>query len=129
VRDQTRSTRARILVGLCLLVLVAGSVGFSQTTRRGHDPDLPVSEFHIARMVVGGGGLFNSRGFGVPYWAIDYPMAEVTFLPALGRLTTLQVGSSTTRFSGCNNPLRPTGTPPSVRPRPCGSIWPVAGSC
>jgi hypothetical protein len=91
MRNQAWSTGARILAGLCPLVLVAGGIAFSQTTRWSDDPDLPVAEFHLARMVVGGGGLLNSRGFGVPYWAIDYPLAEINFLPALGRLTNLNV--------------------------------------
>jgi hypothetical protein len=37
---------------------------------------------------IGGAG---SRGFSNPWWAIDYPMAEENFLPALRRLTNLSI--------------------------------------
>jgi hypothetical protein len=51
----------------------------------------PEAEFHLARMVYstfGGGGSF---GFRQPWWAIDYPSAEIHFLPALARLTGMNV--------------------------------------
>ncbi len=51
----------------------------------------PEAEFHLARMIyrtTGGGG---SHGFREPWWAIDYPLAEEHFLPALRRMTTISV--------------------------------------
>jgi hypothetical protein len=51
----------------------------------------PEAEFHPSRVIyrtIGGGG---SRGFSNPWWAIDYPVAEHNFLPALRRLTRLSV--------------------------------------
>jgi Domain of unknown function (DUF4159) len=53
--------------------------------------DVPEAEFHMARAKYptrGGGG---SHGYFEPWWAIDYPVAEQHFLPALRRLTHLSV--------------------------------------
>jgi hypothetical protein len=53
----------------------------------------PEAEFHMARMAYatqGGGG---SRGYFMPWWAIDYPEAEAHFLPALERSTRLSVAA------------------------------------
>jgi hypothetical protein len=53
--------------------------------------DLPEAEFHMARLVHGD---FRGSGFrfwGTPYWAIDYPLAEANFLPALRETTTIDV--------------------------------------
>jgi hypothetical protein len=51
----------------------------------------PEAEFHLARMVYRTFGGAGSRFFRQPWWAIDYPMAEEHFLPALRRLTNLSV--------------------------------------
>ena len=78
-------------VGLAtLLVCLCGGAATSQRVLFGGG-DGPEAEFHLARMVYStfaGGG---SRGFGQPWWAIDYPYAEIHFLPALRRLTNLSV--------------------------------------
>ena len=65
----------------------------NKTEKHGGTPaeELPEAEFHMARMMYrtfGGGG---SRGYSQPWWAIDYPMAEEHFFPALRRLTNLNV--------------------------------------
>jgi uncharacterized protein DUF4159 len=55
-----------------------------------HD-DSPEAEFQMARVkyrTFGGGG---SHGYFQPWWAIDYPLAEEHFFPALRRLTNLSV--------------------------------------
>jgi len=87
-RNITLKTAAAGLI-VCLLAGIASS----QTGDRSGNTnaDLPEAEFHLARMMYwtrGGGG---SRGFSQPWWAIDYPMAEEHFLPALRRLTNLSV--------------------------------------
>jgi Domain of unknown function (DUF4159) len=54
----------------------------------GHHPD---AEFQLARVkyaTQGGGG---SHGYFQPWWAIDYPLAEEHFFPALRRTTNVQV--------------------------------------
>jgi len=51
----------------------------------------PESEFQLSRMkyrTFGGGG---SHGYFQPWWAIDYPLAEEHFFPALRRSTNLTV--------------------------------------
>src|SRR5438128_8405559 len=53
--------------------------------------DSPEAEFQMARMkyrTFGGGG---SHGYFQPWWAIDYPLAEEHFFPALRRSTNIQV--------------------------------------
>jgi len=65
----------------CLLAAAA----FGQTSIEGAG-SYPQAEFHMARVIYktfGGGG---SHGFVEPWWAIDYPVAEQHFLPALRRL-------------------------------------------
>ena len=84
----TRKTAAAGLL-VCLLAGVASS----QTGNRSRDrrADAPEAEFHLARMVYSTMGGAGSRRFFNPWWAIDYPMAEEHFLPALRRLTNLSV--------------------------------------
>jgi len=82
----------KIAMAGLVVCLVAGS-GSSQVVTRNHHPDEdhPESEFQIARVkyrTSGGAGL---RGFIQPWWAIDYPLAEEHFLPALHRVTKISV--------------------------------------
>jgi hypothetical protein len=63
----------------------------ASTTRAGTQADGPDAEFQMARMkyrTFGGGG---SHGYWQPWWAIDYPLAEEHFFPALRRSTNIQV--------------------------------------
>ena len=84
-----KTSLTRVAVGL-IVCLVAAGVGSSQIVRFGGG-DGPEAEFHLARMVYSTFGRAGSRGFGQPMWAIDYPYAEIHFLPALRRLTNLSV--------------------------------------
>jgi len=73
---------------VCLAGLFAGFASGQNREGAGMDPQ---AEFHMGRVIyptVGGGG---SRGFFNPWWAIDYPVAEKNFLPAVRRLTRLSV--------------------------------------
>ena len=75
-----------------IICLLAGSAS-SQTANRSRDMggNGPEAEFQMARMkyrTFGGGG---SRGYYQPWWAIDYPLAEEHFFPALRRTTNVQV--------------------------------------
>lgn len=76
-----------------LIVCLLAGIASSQTRNRNRDAqaDPPEAEFHMARMIYWGLGGAGSRGFINPWWAIDYPMAEAHFLPALRRLTNLSV--------------------------------------
>ena len=75
-----------------MVCLLAGSAN-SQLTTRNHNPnaDHPEFEFQIARVKYRTFGGAGSRGFIQPWWAIDYPLAEEHFLPALRRMTTISV--------------------------------------
>ena len=79
-----RTAAAGLIV--CLLAGIASSQRYVDT--RG---DSPEAEFHMARVVYRTWGGAGSRGYRQPWWAIDYPMAEAHFLPALDRLTNLSV--------------------------------------
>jgi hypothetical protein len=88
-----RSSLRKTCVGvaLCFACLLAG-IASSQTRGRGRTGgDFPEAEFHLGRMIYRTMGGAGSRGFAQPWWAIDYPMAEEHFLPALDRLTKLSV--------------------------------------
>jgi len=75
-----------------LVVLLATGIANSQTTNRNpEEGDWPEAEFHMARVIYRTFGGAGSRGFRQPWWAIDYPMAEEHFLPALRRLTNMNV--------------------------------------
>src|SRR6478672_4515675 len=79
---------AAVILGA--FVLVSG--GLSQTRNRSRrvSGESPEGEFHMARLIYGG-GLGGFRGFFNNWWAIDYPEAEEHFLPALRRITNLSV--------------------------------------
>lgn len=85
---QRRNIGLKVAAGLaCLACLFAGVT--SAQNRQDPVGTEPEAEFHLGRVIyrtIGGGG---SRGFFNPWWAIDYPLAEKNFLPALLRLTRL----------------------------------------
>ena len=51
----------------------------------------PLAEFHMARLAYASSGCAGSRGYCNPWWAIDYPYAEGHFLPAVERMTRIEV--------------------------------------
>lgn len=84
--------RRLIVLGGTLLgavVLLAGiAAGQVRVDDRALSPD---AEFHMARLVYETRGCAGSRGWCNPLWAVDYPEAELNFLPALRRVTSLSV--------------------------------------
>jgi len=50
----------------------------------------PQAEFHMARLAYNTRGCAGSRGYCNSWWAIDYPLAEQHFLPAIERLTRIE---------------------------------------
>jgi len=89
---QRRKIALKTAAAGLIVCLLAGTAS-SRAAKRSRDigADGPEAEFHMARMIYktfGGGG---SRGFFQPWWAIDYPLAEEHFLPALRRTTNLSV--------------------------------------
>ncbi len=85
-----RRGKAFRIAALGALVCLLGGMAGSQSQFSGV-ADGPEAEFHLARMIYRGFGRGGSRGFRQPMWAIDYPYAEIHFLPALSRLTNLNV--------------------------------------
>jgi len=88
------------LAGAVLVVLVLAEGANSQLSNpcRGTIKDFPEGEFHMARVIYptsGGGG---SHGCSQPWWAIDYPLAEGHFLPALRRMTTMSVADDSVQL-------------------------------
>ncbi len=71
--------------------LVAGAVS-SQDRRAAAGGDMPEAEFHMARLAYNTrGGCAGSRGWCNDWWAIDYPLAEIHILPAIERMTRIEV--------------------------------------
>jgi len=89
-----------MLVGVALFILMTCDTGSSQLSSpcRGTIKDFPEGEFHMARVIyptTGGGG---SHGCNQPWWAIDYPLAEGHFLPALRRMTNMSVADDSVQL-------------------------------
>jgi hypothetical protein len=83
----------RVLAGLACL---AGCAAGAQSWRETPEPEsggLPQAEFHMARLAYAAMGCAGSRGWCNPWWAIDYPLAEAHFLPAVERMTRIQVAA------------------------------------
>ena len=82
---------------LALIACLLGGVASAQFFRGGREaPEVggapPEAEFHMARLAYATrGGCAGSRGFCNPWWAIDYPLAEAHFLPAVERMTNIEV--------------------------------------
>jgi uncharacterized protein DUF4159 len=79
---------AAVMISVSLLV----GAGLSQSRNRGRriSAESPEGEFHMARLIYGG-GLGGFRGFFNNWWAIDYPEAEEHFMPALRRITNMTI--------------------------------------
>jgi hypothetical protein len=82
--------RSLLLVALAGLVSTLASAQFRREAPepRGAPPE---AEFHMARLAYYARGCAGSRGYCNPWWAIDYPHAEAHFLPALERMTRIEV--------------------------------------
>jgi len=80
-----------LLLGLALALL--GGLASAQFRRAPPEPEggPPEAEFHMARLAYYAPGCAGSRGFCNPWWAIDWPYAEAHFLPAVERMTRVQV--------------------------------------
>jgi hypothetical protein len=77
-------------VSVGLLASLAAGIAVSQTWLGGTAAtQLPEAEFHMARLAYNTRGCAGSRGYCNSWWAIDYPLAEAHFLPALQRMTRI----------------------------------------
>jgi hypothetical protein len=84
---------SRLLAGL---VCLAGGAASAQLWRETPEPTsggLPQAELHMARLAYSAAGCAGSRGWCNPWWAIDYPLAEAHFLPAVERMTRIDVAA------------------------------------
>ncbi len=91
--------RTSLLVAAALAALLGfWAVADAQRFGRGAPPPqvldratgVPQAEFHMARLAYSTRGCAGSRGFCNSWWAIDYPSAELHFLPAAERLTRIE---------------------------------------
>src|ERR1041384_8316022 len=81
--------KSSFLLIICIAAAIANT--HASTRRLDRPGDGPEAEFQMARVkyrTFGGGG---SHGIYQPWWAIDYPYAEMHFLSALRRTTNVQV--------------------------------------
>src|SRR3989454_10989714 len=88
-----RQVKAHLKTGCLFIICVVAAIANTHANSRSPDthPDGPDAEFQMARVkykTYGGGG---SHGYFQPWWAIDYPLAEEHFFPALRRTTNVQV--------------------------------------
>lgn len=81
----------------CVLAGTASSQGWRSATPSGA-PEVPEAEFHMARLAYNTRGCAGSRGYCNSWWAIDYPLAELHFLPAVERLTRIAVAGDSVQL-------------------------------
>jgi hypothetical protein len=83
-----------LLVGGLIACLIGAGASAQFGRRSQPNPvGLPDAEFHMARFAYGTAGCSGSRGSCNTWWAIDYPYAEAHFLPAVERLTRIEVSN------------------------------------
>jgi len=84
-------TRKALAAGL--IACLVGRMASAQFWRESPDVQQagpPEAEFHMARLAYNTRGCAGSRGLCNPWWAIDWPLAEQHFLPAVERLTRVE---------------------------------------
>ncbi len=85
--------RSKPLILALVACLLCGGIASAQFRRQAPEPrgGPPEAEFHMARLAYYAVGCAGSRGWCNPWWAIDYPEAEAHFLPAVTRMTRIEV--------------------------------------
>ncbi len=80
-------------VVVAIVICLVGTLASAQFRRAPPEPvgGPPEAEFHMARLAYYAPGCAGSRGYCNPWWAIDYPQAEAHFLPAVTRMTRIEV--------------------------------------
>jgi hypothetical protein len=100
-------TRTLRLAAIATAVCLAAGLAYGQY--RGDPKPLgafPEAEFHMARLAYNAsGGCAGSRGYCMPMWAIDYPHAEMHFLPALERLTRIDASKDSAHLQVLDDEL------------------------
>ncbi|HJR69272.1 MAG TPA: DUF4159 domain-containing protein [Gammaproteobacteria bacterium] len=102
---QYRRMRLRrfVLASIACFAVTLASAQF----RRAPEPEggPPEAEFHMARLAYYSPGCAGSRGYCNPMWAIDYPHAEAHFLPAVERMTRVQVAPDSRHLTADDDDL------------------------
>ena len=83
---------------IAMAALLVSSLAIAAASQNFKDPtegDRPDAEFQIARIMYGTSARAGSRGIAQPMWAVDYPLAEAHFMPALRRYTTVDTAEDT----------------------------------
>jgi hypothetical protein len=81
-----------IIVGVLACLAAGGALSQSRLGGATSEPSSPEAEFHMGRLAYAtSGGCAGSRGWCNEWWAIDYPLAEAHFLPAVERMTRIAV--------------------------------------
>jgi len=87
-RSKLRALSLATALGALAAGFASGQSLLGEGTTGAERPD---AEFHMARLAYDTRGCAGSRGWCNPMWAVDYPHAEAHFLPALARMTRIDV--------------------------------------
>ncbi len=85
----------KIIAGLMICFLCGIGQGSVLNDSRSDSPQAEFQMLRVKYRTYGGGG---SHGYYQPWWAIDYPLAEEHFFPALRRTTNVQVADEERQF-------------------------------
>jgi hypothetical protein len=77
----------------CLIAGLASAQFWAREHAVTVDSGPPEAEFHMGRLAYAAAGCAGSKGTCNPWWAIDYPDAEAHFLPAVARMTRIDVAA------------------------------------
>ena len=99
--------KAWLSLALIGLGLLAASLAHGQRFRQSQPNPVgfPEAEFHMARFAYGTQGCAGSRGYCNSWWAIDYPHAESHFLPAVERMTRIEVSDDSAHVQALDESL------------------------
>jgi hypothetical protein len=101
-RNPLARRRAAMLFSTVIALCLSAAIAFSQRRQRNissmHVDNVlvaptgeafPADEFHMGRVIYPTRGGAGSRGYINPWWAVDYPDAEIHFTTAVNRLTNI----------------------------------------
>jgi hypothetical protein len=94
-----RLTHSRRIATAALLACCLAAAASSQNFKDPTVGERPDAEFQIARVMYATSARAGSRGIAQPMWAVDYPLAEAHFLPALRRYTNVDAAEDTRHLS------------------------------
>ncbi len=94
-------------VAIGVVASLAAGVACAQFFRQARPNPVgrPEAEFHMARLAYNTQGCAGSRGYCNSWWAIDYPHAELHFLPAVARMTRIETSEDSAHVQALNEEL------------------------